>query len=221
MTEPPDRLLVARDLPRTLLLGTASPHKLRELRRMLGDVGVAVRSLGDFSAPPVIEETGRTFAENARLKALGLARWSGLPVAADDSGLEVDALGGAPGVESRRFAGPDATDEDRNRLLLERLAGLPPARRGAQYVCALALAFQDRLLIEVQGVLRGRIASAPAGTAGFGYDPLFIPEGYDRTIGLLGEEIKDRVSHRARALTAFKRQLLALYAAGGSSDTIR
>ena len=193
-----------------IVLGTTSPDKLREMQALLADVDVQWLPLTCLGQPPAVEETGATFSENARLKALALARWCGRPVLADDSGLEVDALDGAPGVASRRFAGPEASDDDRNAKLLQALDGVPVERRGAQYVCALVLAFNGRVLIEVQGRLRGRIAEAPAGTAGFGYDPLFIPEGFDRAIGELGEAVKHRISHRARAAQAFKRRFVEL-----------
>lgn len=206
----------------SLVLGTTNPHKQREFRALLAGVEVELLLPQGLGEPPDIEETGATFAENARQKALGLADWcaekvpekgpgtlpSGYPVPfpplvlAEDSGLEVEALNGAPGLKSSRFAGPQATDADRNARLLELLAGVPPERRSAQYTSAICLAQPGRVLIEVQGHLRGRIALAPAGAAGFGYDPVFIPEGYDRTIGQLGEALKHRISHRARAVAA-------------------
>jgi len=185
-----------------IVVGTTSPHKLREIRDLLADLDVTLLSPADVGRPPHVEETGATFAENARLKAVALSRWCGRPVLADDSGLEVDALDGAPGLSSRRFAGPDATDDDRNARLLELLDGVPAERRGARYVCTMALAAEGRVLIEVEGYLDGRIADAPAGTAGFGYDPLFIPDGFDRTVGELGDAVKRRISHRARAAEA-------------------
>lgn len=190
-----------------LVIGTASPHKLHELRPFLADLPLTLLSLADVGVAPAVDETGDTFAANARKKALELSAWCRLAVVADDSGLEVQALDGAPGVESRRFAGPDATDADRNARLLDLLARVSPQQRGARYVCALALAYAGRVLLEVQGTVQGHIALAPAGAAGFGYDPLFIPEGYDRTIGELGEAVKQCISHRARAGRAFAERL--------------
>lgn len=190
-----------------LVLGTTSPHKLREMRALLGDLPLTVVPMAALGRPPEVNESGATFAENARLKALALSAWCGEAVVADDSGLEVAALEGAPGILSARFAGPQATDEDRNARLLDLLAGVPAEARGARYVCAIALAAHGRVVIETEGTLRGRIAFSPCGSAGFGYDPLFIPEAYDRTVGELGDEVKHRISHRARALAAFKERL--------------
>jgi XTP/dITP diphosphohydrolase len=195
---------------RRLLIATRSRHKLRELRQLL-DVrdAVEVVSPDDVGIPEEPEETGETFETNARQKARFYAARSGLPTLADDSGLEVDALGGRPGVRTRRYAGPDATDEQNNALLLRELAGLPPARRGARYVCVLALALPDdtgprggqRTRIR-RGTTRGRIAVEPRGSNGFGYDPIFEPAAEPPGSATLGEwsvDAKNAISHRARA----------------------
>jgi XTP/dITP diphosphohydrolase len=147
-------------------------------------------------------EDGPTFEANARIKARFALAATGLTALADDSGLEVDALGGRPGVHTRRYAGHEATDADNNAKLLRELAGLPPERRGARYVCVLALARPDGPIVTRRGTCRGRIATAPRGTAGFGYDPVFEPAGEPpggRTFGLYSDPEKGRISHRSRA----------------------
>jgi XTP/dITP diphosphohydrolase len=200
----------ARGRSRRLLVATRSRHKLRELRQLL-DVGpdVELVSPDDVGIPEEPDETGETFETNARLKARYYARRSGLPTLADDSGLEVDALHGGPGVRTRRYAGPDATDEQNNRKLLDELGSLPPARRGARYVCVLALALPDDAgpngglaTLVRRGTCRGRIATAPKGDGGFGYDPIFEPAAEPpggRTLGEWSAAAKNAISHRSRA----------------------
>lgn len=203
----PSQLVSAR--PR-ILIATHSAHKLAELRELLDlDRGELV-SLDDLDIRDDPDETGETFETNARIKARFGARRTGLPTLADDSGLEVDALAGAPGVRTRRYAGPDATDLDNNAKLLAALDGLAPDRRGARYVCVLALALprsgagpRDAVPIRsVRGTCRGRIATAARGSGGFGYDPIFEPEGEPpggRTFGQWSAAEKHAVSHRGRA----------------------
>jgi XTP/dITP diphosphohydrolase len=197
------------DRPR-LLIATHSAHKLAELRELLDLEHGELVSLDDLGIPDDPAETGQTFETNARIKARFGARRTGLLTLADDSGLEVVALGGAPGVRTRRYAGPHATDEDNNTKLLAALDGLPPERRGARYVCVLALAMprpraaaRDAVPIRsVRGTTRGRIALTPRGSGGFGYDPIFEPEGEPpggRTFGLWSAAEKHAVSHRGRA----------------------
>ncbi len=195
---------------RRLLVATRSRHKLRELRQLL-EVGpdIELVSPDDVGIPDEPEETGETFETNARLKARFYARRSGLPTLADDSGLEVDALHGGPGVRTRRYAGPDATDEANNAKLLSELGTLPPGRRGARYVCVLALAMPSDAgprgglsSIVRRGTCRGRIALAPRGDGGFGYDPIFEPYPEPpggRTLGEWSAEAKNAISHRSRA----------------------
>jgi len=190
-----------------LVIGTSSPHKLAEIVAILADLPLDLLTPDDVGGIPDVAETGATFAENARLKALAIARHTDRPAMADDSGLEVDALHGDPGVRSRRFAGPGATDADRNRRLLGLLADVPRDQRGAQYQCAIALAVDGDVVIETTGIVRGRIAERPAGRSGFGYDPLFIPDEHDQTVAELGDVVKNRLSHRARALAALKPRL--------------
>jgi XTP/dITP diphosphohydrolase len=196
--------------PRRLLVATRSRHKLRELRDLLSlPDAVELLSPDDVGIPDEPEETGETFETNARIKARYYATRSGLPTLADDSGLEVDALGGGPGVRTRRYAGPDATDADNNALLLRALAGLPTERRGGRYVCVLALALPGeagprgglRTLVR-RGTCRGRIATELRGEGGFGYDPLFEPWSEPpggRTLGQWSAEAKNAISHRSMA----------------------
>ncbi len=199
----------AADRPR-LLIATHSAHKLGELRELLRLEHGELVSLDDVGVDADPDETGETFETNARIKARHGARRTGLPTLADDSGLEVDALDGGPGVRTKRYAGPDATDAANNTKLLAALDGLPPERRGARYVCVLALALPrpvarpgDAVPMRiVRGTTRGRIATAPRGTGGFGYDPIFEPEGEPvggRTFGLWSPDEKHAVSHRGRA----------------------
>lgn len=206
----------AADRPR-LLIATRSTHKLRELRELLGLPEGVLVSLDDLGVPGDPIEDGETFRTNAAIKARFGVRATGLPTLSDDSGIEVDALGGGPGVRTRRYAGEDATDEDNNRKLLAALDGLPPERRGARYVCVLALAMPGSAgprggvtLIFSQGSLRGRIAAAPKGTGGFGYDPIFEPSSEPpggRTLGEWSAEAKNAISHRANAARRMRRHL--------------
>jgi XTP/dITP diphosphohydrolase len=184
---------------RRLLLASGNPGKLVELRALLRGLPVEVGARPDL---PDVAETGETFVENAILKAHAAALWSGEWALADDSGLEVDALDGAPGVLSRRYAGPGATDAERNARLLAELAGVPDARRTARFRCAVALAAPDGRVWTAEGTCEGRIAHAPRGEHGFGYDPIFRLPDLNRTMAELLPEEKDRLSHRARALAA-------------------
>jgi XTP/dITP diphosphohydrolase len=192
-----------------LVVATRSPHKLAELRTLLALERAELVMLDDLGVSEDVEETGSTFESNARLKARFAARATGLPALADDSGIEVDALGGGPGVRTRRYAGEHATDGENNAKLLAALAGLPPEQRGARYVCVLALALPaDRgprggLPVTVaRGTCRGRIAATPRGTGGFGYDPIFEPAAEPpggRTLGEWSADEKNAISHRAAA----------------------
>jgi XTP/dITP diphosphohydrolase len=202
-----------------LLVATRSTHKLRELRELLG-LRAELIDLDDIGITDEAIEDGETFEANASKKARFFAALSGLPTLADDSGLEVDALGGAPGVRTRRYAGEIATDEENNVKLLGALDGLAPAFRGARYRCALALALPEsrgtRGGIPVslaQGTLEGRIAVAPKGDGGFGYDPIFEPAGEPaggRTLGQWTAEAKNRISHRGKAARRMHRILTDL-----------
>jgi XTP/dITP diphosphohydrolase len=188
-----------------LLIATRSEHKLRELRDLLALANGELITLDDAGVDGEPVEDGATFEENAAIKARAGLDATGLPTLADDSGIEVDALGGGPGVRTRRYAGEDATDQDNNAKLLGELAGLPPERRTARYVCVLALAMPGEPLAFVRGECTGRIATGPRGSGGFGYDPIFEPEGEPvggRTFGQWSAEEKNRISHRARAARA-------------------
>jgi XTP/dITP diphosphohydrolase len=198
-----------------VVLATSNPGKQRELQSLLAPLGYEVllqSSLG-IDAP---EETGATFEANALLKARHAARLAGLPALADDSGLEVDALGGRPGVRSARYAGVGASDASNNALLLAELAGLPRESRGARYRCVLAFvrSAEDPEPLLVSGTWEGRIGDRLRGSGGFGYDPLFIPAGLDSTAAELPAAEKNRVSHRGRALQALVARL-AVPARGG------
>lgn len=189
-----------------LLIATSNPHKLDEFRGILAPLGLRVRSLADVShgAPvPEPDETGRTFEANARLKALAYASMFGVACLADDSGLEVDALAGEPGVDSAYYAGKDGPraqrDARNNAKLLATLKGVPDERRTARYVCCICVASADgRVLHEARGTFDGRIGHEPRGTNGFGYDPLFLTDD-GRTVAELSEHEKNARSHRAAA----------------------
>ena len=185
-----------------LVLATRNAGKLREFQALLEPLGCRVLCLGDLGVTREIEEDGETFAENARLKAVGYSRLVPLPVLADDSGLVVDALGGRPGIRSARYAGPDASDSDRIRKLLGELGQLPGAPRAARFVCALALARAGSPVIEVEGACSGVIIDEARGTKGFGYDPVFLFPALGKTFAELDEAEKNRYSHRARAVRA-------------------
>ena len=187
----------------TLVLGTTNAGKLRELTELLAPLGIACCSLNGLDAAVDVEETGDSFAANAALKASQQARALGRWVLAEDSGLVVDALGGAPGIYSARFSGAGATDQRNNALLLERLAVLPAAPRSAHYACHAALSEPNGTIVAVSsGVCGGLIADRPVGAGGFGYDPLFIVPEYHRTFGELSPAVKAVISHRARAMRA-------------------
>jgi XTP/dITP diphosphohydrolase len=215
----PDHAPPPTDRPR-ILVATHSPHKLRELRGLLRPRRADLVSLSDLGIADEVEETGSTFEANARLKARFYAQSSGLPTLADDSGLEVDALDGGPGVRTRRYAGEAATDADNNAKLLAALAGLSWERRGARYVCVLALAQPGALgprggmaVTVTRGTCRGRIAVTAKGTGGFGYDPIFEPQSEPpggRTLGQYAPAEKDAISHRARAARRMAPRLAAL-----------
>jgi XTP/dITP diphosphohydrolase len=196
-----------------VLLATRNAGKLVELRRMLSVAdlhGVRVLGLGDVPAFAEAPETGATFAENALAKARDAAEATGLPAVADDSGLAVDALNGMPGVLSARWCGRHGDDAANLDLLLGQLGDVPDARRGAAFVCAAALVVPGGAEVAVHGKWRGRLVRAPRGTHGFGYDPIFVPEGEERTSAELDPAEKDALSHRGRALQALLPHLRAL-----------
>ena len=197
----------------SLLLGTRNPGKIHEIKLILGDVALGdvaleLCSLNDFPNVAVAEENADTYGANAILKAQFYARETGITALADDSGLEVEALGGAPGVLSARYAGEHATDADRRNLLLSELTKTGSDNRRARFVCAIAIASVDGEVLNVsEGICEGTITFAPRGTSGFGYDPLFVPDGYDETFAELSDAVKNQISHRARALMLTKQFL--------------
>jgi len=226
--------------PTTVLLATRNAHKVEEIHALLGDKFCCV-TLNDFPGAPAVVEDAVTFAGNATKKAVALAQWLAAPGAAsrvprpaftlaDDSGLEVDALNGAPGVHSARFAALDknenSPDAANNAKLLRLLQGVPPEKRTGRFRCVIALVgvaldprgpMPDPVLFD--GVCAGRIAFAPRGRGGFGYDPLFLPDGFEQSFAELGEEVKNRLSHRAKALAKLCAAFALNATAGNTSGT--
>jgi XTP/dITP diphosphohydrolase len=202
---------VTFDASNLLVIGTRNRKKGAELAELLAPHGFRVITLDDFPNALEVVEDGDSFAANAALKATQQARHLGHWVLADDSGLEVDALGGAPGIFSARFAGPDATDEKNNAELLARLGDTPLEKRSARYVCHVTVADPSGAIrAESHDVCHGRIRFEPAGTNGFGYDPLFEVVEYHRTFGELGAHVKQAISHRSRALRAIVPKLVEI-----------
>jgi XTP/dITP diphosphohydrolase len=185
-----------------LVLATRNPHKVREISELLAGSGVTVLSAGDLPDVPDVVEDGANLEENAVKKAAIIAAVTGLPALADDTGLEVDALGGAPGVVSARYAGPGATYDENNRKLLDALAGVPPPGRRASFRCVVALAVPGAAVRSVEGRTDGVILDAPRGDGGFGYDPVFLPDGHTRTYAEMDPAEKNEVSHRGKAMRA-------------------
>ena len=184
-----------------LLIATRNEGKLIEVREMLSELPLQFLSLRDFPDTVTVDETATSFAENASLKARGYALQTGAFTLADDSGLEVDALGGEPGVRSARYAGEAASDFDRVQRLLSNLAGFDRTARTARFVAAIAIADPQGTILNLSiGTCEGTITETPRGENGFGYDPIFIPRGYEQTFAELGSDIKNRISHRADAL---------------------
>ena len=177
-----------------IVVATANAHKVEEYRALLSDQKIELRSLADYPGYPGCEENGSTFAENASIKALSACRYCDVPAFADDSGLEVAALGNRPGIHSSRYA---ATDQERIAKLLGELKGV--ADRRARFVCVIAIAVNGEVIETFEGEVRGRIIDEPRGSNGFGYDPVFVPDGMDRTFAELTQEEKNRISHRANA----------------------
>jgi XTP/dITP diphosphohydrolase len=196
-----------------VILATRNPGKVREIVAIYARLDLELRSLADYPEIPQIREEGTTYADNAAGKARAAALRTGLVALADDSGIEVDALGGAPGVHSARFLGPSATDSERNARILFLLEGIPGERRTARYRAAVAVSRPDGAVRVFGGICEGRVAVAPRGAAGFGYDPIFVPEGAQQTLAEIPPEVKNRISHRARALRAaepYLRKILGL-----------
>jgi XTP/dITP diphosphohydrolase len=197
-------------MPADLLLASQNPGKLNEMRQLVNGLSFRVVGPKDVGITEAPEETGTTFLENAILKARYYSNRSGLLTVADDSGLSVDALEGGPGLHSARFGGDGANDGDRNRLLLEKLKGVPRDKRGARFTSAVAVARGQDVLFQVQESVEGLIAEEPRGPNGFGYDPLFFYPPFGRTFGESAPRDKDRVSHRGKAFKHLRRYLETL-----------
>jgi XTP/dITP diphosphohydrolase len=194
-----------------LLIATGNRGKLDEINLFLRDLPFQLLSLKDVPEILPIAETGETFIANASLKAIGYARHSGILTLADDSGLEVAALGGAPGVLSARYAGDRASDADRTRKLLNALSDSSASARSARFVSAVAISSQSGKILSInEGICEGHISLKPRGTGGFGYDPIFIPTGFNQTFAELQSEVKNQISHRARAVSAARCYLASL-----------
>lgn len=198
-------------MTRQLLLATRNRHKKEELESLLQDSGVEILTLDDLPPLPEVEEDGTSFQENAVKKARSTALASGHYCLADDSGLVVDILKGQPGIYSARYAGPDADDEKNNRKLLGMLEDVAQEQRKARFVCVIAIAAPRGETCTVQGSCPGSIAFAPQGQGGFGYDPLFIPDGFSCTFAQMNAEQKNHISHRGRALKEAVPILQALF----------
>jgi len=192
----------------TILVASKNEHKLSELIAVLTQYGIKVKSLLDFPDAPEVEETGKTFIDNARLKALAYSSYTNLPALADDSGLCVEALDFAPGVYSARYAGEPTDFSKNNEKLLKELEG--KTNRGAEFVCSLCLAQKGEVLIETQGRVAGTILEALKGEGGFGYDPLFYYQPLKKSFAELSADDKNKISHRAKALKNFRQKLTAL-----------
>lgn len=189
-----------------LILASKNKHKLIELDAILRSLGMEVALESEYGLDIDVEETGTTFEENSYLKAKAVLDASGLPTIADDSGLMVDALGGAPGVYSARYGGKD-TDEERTQLLLENMKDVPDGARGAQFVCVITCLFPDGKKITAKGIVRGEITRETAGAGGFGYDPVFYVEKFGKTFAEIPAAIKNANSHRGMALREFARKV--------------
>ena len=189
--------------PERIAIASRNAHKLREIGRICADWPVEWLTVESHEGPwPDIEETGDTYLDNALLKARAAAEALGVAALADDSGIEVDALGGKPGPRSARFSGPDATDERNLQALMQALAGLPPGGRSARYRCVAAIAWPGGSELHAEGVCDGALVARRRGRRGFGYDPIFVPAGWEDTMAELSDEQKDRISHRGRAFRA-------------------
>lgn len=196
-----------------LLVGTTNPGKIGELTEMFSGLPLELMSLQDVKNIEDVAETGTTFTENASLKAARYARQAGLYTLADDSGLEVEALGNAPGVFSARYAGENAGFDEKIQTLLGELNSIPEAQRTARFVCVMTLANPSgEIIYTAEGICTGELALDPRGTLGFGYDPIFIPAGFDKTFGELDSGIKQQISHRARAGAKIIRYLRGFFA---------
>ena len=197
------------------ILASRNQGKLREFKALFEGSGLELLNLSERPEVGELKEEGETFLENARSKAWTVARLTGLPALADDSGLAVEALSGRPGVYSARYAGPGADDQDNFLKLLEELESTPPDKRQAAFICCLVLALPDGREVVAQGRLEGLIALEPRGKRGFGYDPVFYLPEYEATVAQIGAEEKNKISHRARAAARLKKEIIRLDLATG------
>jgi len=195
---------------RQLLIATSNPGKVTEIRAALIDLPLVLYSLQEFPGLATPDENGRSYSENAIIKATSYAGQTGIHALADDSGLEVQALGGGPGLKSARFGGVGITNDERIALLLSDLASTTDQERRARFVCVMVIADPSTTLCVEHGVCEGRIATAPAGSGGFGYDSIFIPDGHQLTFGQLSADVKNDISHRAKALQEIRQFLAGL-----------
>ena len=203
---------------RRLIVASRNPKKVAELHSLLQPIGVQVVSVGEYPDVPEVVEDGTTFAENAAKKASQTARQLGEWALGEDSGIEVDALQGVPGIYSARYSGPNATDQSNNAKLIQALHDTPEARRGARYVCHVAVADpQGEIQLHIERYCRGRIVDEARGEHGFGYDPHFLIREYHRTFGELSPLVKQQLSHRARALQRLLPELHELWSTAGES----
>lgn len=195
-----------------IVLASRNTHKIVEMRRILTELGLDIELVGTHEFPelPDVEETGTSFVANALLKAREVCAYTGLPAIGDDSGLSVDALNGMPGIYSARWAGTHGKDADNLNLLIAQLDHVPANRRGAAFHCAVAVATPEGDERIVEGIVEGTLIGSPRGTNGFGYDPIFVPTGYEITTAEMSDEEKDAISHRGRALRAIAPVLLEL-----------
>lgn len=197
-----------------IVIATKNTGKIREIREALEVAGLRLHTFEEFDGWPEPEETGETLEENALIKAYAMRDAIGLPALSDDSGLLVDALGGRPGVHSSRYAGPEGDAERNMDRLLSELGGVPPARRNARFECVMTLALADGTVHVARGECEGTILTARRGTGGFGYDPVFMPEGFDRSMAELTLEEKNAISHRGKALRAMKAIIESILGSG-------
>jgi XTP/dITP diphosphohydrolase len=186
-------------MAKEILIATKNKNKLSEISKLLKDADIKLKSLADYPEAPEVVEDKKSFIENAAKKAIEYSKYTGIAALADDSGLEVDILDGRPGVYSARYAGPEQDDKKNIARLLDVLSDVPADKRTARFKCLVVLAQGDNVLATAEGTCKGVISYRPAGDYGFGYDPVFIPKGYDKTFSELGSEVKDKISHRAIA----------------------
>jgi XTP/dITP diphosphohydrolase len=183
-------------MTKEILIATKNKNKFIEINTILAALDIKLRSLSEYNNAPDVIEDKDSFIENAAKKAVEYSKFTGLPALADDSGLEVDVLGGKPGIYSARYAGEEQNDKKNIDKLLNLLSDIPLDKRAAQFKCLVVLAKGDNILATAEGVSKGRLTYSPSGEHGFGYDPIFIPQGYDKTFAEIGPEIKDKISHR-------------------------